>query len=202
MKAIQLARLSLSELQQYAGTNWYGDLSTPPFEDVDALDIDDALLKKVHALYTAAYRNETDKGRPLLISDPEGLLKYDVWVLLFANTDDNDPVAFMLASTTACGIKGGLLGTDGDQQSKRAILTLKTAVLQQSRVYAEVSDDLETRLKGRVPTVPFEMANKVLTTLGKTDAVPEPGSEHYTRKIGNLGRVRKLMVGKPILSEP
>lgn len=199
---MKLARLSISECQQHASTNWYGDLSEPPFEDVDALDIDDALLKKVHALYAASYGKQTDNGLPLLISDPRGLLKYDVWVLLFANTDDNSPVAFLLASTTACGIKGGLLGTDGDRKSKKAILTLKTAILQQSRVYAEVSDNLENKLKGEVPTVDFEMAEKVLATLGKSDAVAEPDGKHYTRKIGNLGKVRKLMVGKPVLSEP
>lgn len=61
-----------------------GDLG--PTEDEREQTDDDALLKNVHGLYAATYSNKTDNGLPLLISDRRRLLKYDVWVLLFAWT--------------------------------------------------------------------------------------------------------------------
>jgi hypothetical protein len=195
MDGIRLARMPLSQAANAA--DWYDSLSTEAFATIDPVDMDAALVEQVYALYKIAYAHVPPAGQYLLAS-AGALFEYDVWVLLHADDDlYGSPIAFMLARTTVCGIKGGLTGGDGTKPANKAVLTLKTSVLNRPGVFTEVSEPIEGKLWGKVPHVGFPEAQRVLAALGKTDAVAEPDGIHYRRRIGSLGSVRKVMVGRP-----
>jgi hypothetical protein len=126
----------------------------------------------------------------LHLSKPHDLLKYEEWLLFF---HEEKPVAFCLFSTSTFGLKLGLAGTDGSIEAKTLLKNYLRTVCHQLGYYAEVSHGLAHIMKS-APKVKASLARAIL---GK-EIEPSPDGYHYTRKIGSLGKVEKIMVGVPV----
>lgn len=157
-------------------------------------------LSQVFDLYRHAYAQYIDKGVEPLITEKEQLLKYNRWVL-FHHPDDPDViVGFTLFRTTPCGLKsalGGRLSTVAG--AGKMLLLFKIDAFHVAGIFGEISGALEKAIIKQVPVVPFITARKVLEVLGKRDVVVV-GDDHYSRVIGHLGCMTKVMVGRPLLT--
>ncbi len=183
-------------------TDWLTDDDHHRYQAIDPLDLPDQVLDRVYDLYKRTYAKLS--ARPLIASR-EGLLAYNRWVLLIDGrvSVGKTPapkriVGFAIFKVKEAGLKAGLTATDGSQAAKRALIQFSIRCYNTRGVFGEVSDPLETRIKDYVPVVRFGDAKKVLQQLGKADVRKTKG-DHYKRKIGRLGTVEKLMVGRPIL---
>jgi hypothetical protein len=103
-------------------------------------------------------------------------------------------VAFVLAKTTAFGVKVCATGTNGSREAKTAVIRFHIGALNTDGVYAEVSPPIEAKLAGDVPVVPVTRAGRVLESKA---IVPDTDGGHYVREVTNIGPQRKKMVGKP-----
>lgn len=172
---------------------WMVDNSHAHYHTVDIVDFPEDLLENVFELYEASYGSYKSQ----LISHSHGLLKYNRWIMFY---DDDDPekriVCFGLFKTTNFGLKSGLTGSDGSKNGKRAVLSFKISSFNTQGVFGEISGRLEERIIKDVPAVTFEKAKAILEHFGKTDVKIKSGN-HYSREIGNLGVVVKIMVGLP-----
>ena len=78
------------------------------------------------------------------------------------------------------------------------MLTFKTTAFNTNGVYGEISDPIKKRIIHDVPIVSSKKAKLILAKLGKLD-IEKHNNYHYSRTIGELGRVEKVMVGKPLI---
>lgn len=166
-----------------------------PFESADPLDFLESEIGPIFKLYKATY----GKLGPLLnVQMPGALLEYNRWVLMV--DEEGDVLAFACFKTTQWGVKLGLAAADLGARSSAAKDALKRMLrkgLNVDGVYAEVSDRLELVLSGDVPEVPPDLAERILGKATTEDA----DGRHYSRDVTNVGRKRKLMVGRPFQPE-
>lgn len=124
-------------------------------------------------------------------------MKYNRWILFYKDGDlSKKIVAFSLLRTTEFGLKAGLSGTDGAAGVKTPFISFKVASFNTDSCFGEISGRLEELIVEQVPVVNFKAAKKILEQLGKTGIVQQE-ENHYIRKIGELGVVKKVMVGLP-----
>jgi hypothetical protein len=127
----------------------------------------------------------------LKITNKNELLEYDVWELYL---DDGTPIAFSVFTTKSFGLKAGFSGSNGSSDGKRAIVTSMLRYFHLPGYYAEVSHKPEELARSyNAPVVCATFASKVL---GKPVTIEEDGL-HYTRMLGGVGRVTKVLVGMP-----
>jgi hypothetical protein len=180
--------------------HWLVDDTDSRYAEMDALDVSPDTINRVFEIYRLAYSGLNNTP---LIAEPNALLAYNRWILLREASTAEGPgpvAAFALFKVKAMGLKAGLKASDGQRASKRAIIRFAIASYNAPGVFGEISPPLETKLAGDVPVVPVDVALDVLARLGKRDVRPTH-SNHYTRRIGALGEVEKLMVGYPVGSD-
>jgi len=181
--------------------DWLLDDESEHYFDTDILDMPEELVNVVFSQYQASYENVDETPRPKLIQDADGLFKYNRWILFYEDNDPNQTViCFCLYKTTDFGLKSTLGGSDGSKAGKRCMLTFKTTAFNTDGVYGEISGPLERCIIHDVPVVPIEKTKKLLNELGKT-GIEECDDNHYSRIIGSLGSIEKIMVGKPHIRE-
>lgn len=164
-----------------------------PYQSVDPIDLDDE-LNKVYRIYIKTYEKIDSKFN---IKDKYGLFEYNRWILI--EDSNGNLLAFALLKTTAFGLKIGIVSTNQSDEGKKAVREFIWKALFVDGVYAEVSDALERVVtKRQVPTVQANEAEKILP--GKEIDIGEDGY-HYTRRITGIGKRKKIMVGRPILTE-
>lgn len=165
--------------------------SNKPFVEYDAVDIDDSLIAAVYDLYRHVYGKINNT---LYIQNEFALLKYTRWIIL---VDQSKKLAgFMLCREHPCGVKLGLTAATDSKEAKKAVVVLNRKALNVQRVFAEVSPPLENVLKGYVPLIKASDAAKVLNSSHKIKHIYKDGY-HYSREISNIGKQKKVMVGKP-----
>jgi len=184
---------------------WLTNDADSRYTAFDPIDLPDNTLRRVFRLYQNTYR---DLSAQPLISKDVGLLKYNRWILFCKEhvdpeslPEDSDIVGFALAGVKAPGLKIGLMGHDGSKEGKHGVIRFAIGSFNAKDVFGEVSPPIETIVVQSVPAVEFGDAENVLRQLGKTDVRQTTGN-HYTRAIGAIGSVEKLMVGKPRTSLP
>jgi hypothetical protein len=108
---------------------------------------------------------------------------------------DPEPEAVVVTKKRGGGSKHIGLGHDGTSDAKRAVIQKKVKDLKTSGHYVEVSGKMLDILKSKgVPVVTDEdTVRKVL----KGKDIEWHGDGSYSRHIGGLGTVRKVMMGKP-----
>jgi hypothetical protein len=123
------------------------------------------------------------------------LFKYNRWILVI--NEKNKRVGFVLGKATEFGFKVSLLGHDGSDEGKQAIIDFLKKAFNVEGVYGEVSHGVEQVVAGHAPLVPTDIA---LTVLSPKEIKPSKDGHHYKRKIMPLsGLQEKVMVGKPIV---
>lgn len=199
--ALLVARLPTGQTAKSA--DWLTDDHDRRYQATDPLDLPEGVLDRVYELYRKAYARLSP--RPL-ISERDQLLTYNRWILLVSGPSSprRTPApekidGFALLKVKDAGLKVGLLATDGSPDAKRALVRFAIRCYNTPGVFGEVSPPLETRIAGEVPIVPFRDAIRILKRLGKVD-VRKTWGEHYKRRIGRLGVIEKLMVGRPAQS--
>jgi len=144
-------------------------------------------LDSVWGMYQTTYR---DIGTG--VASPQGLFKYDLWSLCLDN--QGTPKAFTLSVHTPYGLKTGLSGFDGSPEGKaQALISLK-ARFHEPGVYSEVSHKIEAIAVA--VGAPVICARDAGTILKKPIVLLEDGV-HYQRNLTGVGRVTKMMVGRP-----
>lgn len=119
---ILVATITVDEALAPKGASWLAG-SGSPYVGVDAIDLPDSVLDRVFTLYKASYARLPSEppGTPTFnIQDARALLEYDRFVLIA--TPDSTIVGFVLAKTTAHGVKIGATGQDGSRAARAAIL--------------------------------------------------------------------------------
>lgn len=126
------------------------------------------------------------------VSNPNTMLqKYPVWWLYFHN---EVPVAFAVFKSTPYGLKAGLSGHDGSSEGKAAAVRTIRTKFKMEGVYGEVSHKVkDIALAAGAPKVPVEFVPEIL---GKP-VEPSGDGFSYTRNISGVGRVEKILIGKP-----
>ncbi len=121
----------------------------------------------------------------------EMIAKYDRWEVCLVG---GKPVQFSLYKTTPYGFKAGLAGHDGSSEGKRKAVSNLLVNLKKSGYYGEVSHKVEDiALAAGSPVVCSLDAEGVLRK--KLEHLPD--GVHYSRTLGGLGKVTKIMVGRP-----
>lgn len=106
-------------------------------------------------------------------------------------------VAFVLYKVTPFGLKAGLGGgLKTISGAAKSLILFQIAGFNEQGVFGEISDALEDKILKDVPVVPLKQALGILKAFGK-NAKAAPEADHYFRKIGALGLVKKVMVGRP-----
>ena len=75
----QYALLPLSQSKEPAA--WIVDDKHQNYQSVDILDFPQKLIAQVFILYEKTYKNYTEENEKQLISNSDGLLKYNRWIL-------------------------------------------------------------------------------------------------------------------------
>lgn len=125
------------------------------------------------------------------LTGPHELMDYDLWDLC---VDGEDKIRqFTLFKKTSLGLKSGLSGHDGSPEGKRwAVQQLKKRFAEPG-VYGEVSHKIkEIVLSLNVPAVCASFVSQVLKKTVKVE-----GPLEYSRALGDLGNVTKILVGRP-----
>ena len=194
-----VASVHVDDVDTDAG--WLTDDDDVRYRKINPIDIDE-VRDRVYEMYRGTYAGFS--AQPLIPSS-HGLMKYARWILFSkvqvpagegVTITADDISAFALFKVTNPGLKAGLKGHDDSPEARRAIVRFAVRSFNADGIFGEVSPPIEDRIRRDVPVVPFEVAREVLEQLGKFDTKAD-GDEHYTRRIGNLGVVRKLMVGRP-----
>jgi hypothetical protein len=182
-----VARVTIGSLGELAWMTTDGD----PYSPHDMLDFSvGADIGRVFELYRSTY---LPIDQSLNVLSAVGLLEYNRWILI---TDDSGAiVAFALLKVTRSGLKFGLAGHDDSMRAKLAVVTLHRNALRLEGVFAEVSPPIERALIGHVPEVPADSARSVLDK----SVTPDADGVHYFRQIVNVGRRKKLLVGRPLV---
>lgn len=192
----QFAFIPLSGARE--NTDWIVIDHDKNYRNVDVLDFPQEYINQVFTLYEKSYQKYTKKNNSQLISDPQGLLKYNRWILFYRESDpDKNMVCFSLFKTTEFGLKSSLSGTNGSKEGKQSIISFKIRSFNTFGGFGEISDRLEELILKEVPVVEFKTAKRILKGLGKKEVI-ETSNNHYKRKIGDLGIIEKIMVGLPI----
>ncbi|MCP4049985.1 MAG: hypothetical protein GY730_04695 [bacterium] len=180
--------------------SWLNEDNSENYFKVDILGEDfSKVANDVFNIYKNVYTLLFPKLK-LLFETPEALYDYNRWIL-FTNSDGKIN-GFCLLSVTDFGLKSCLLGADRDcNASKSSVVSFKKAMLNDSNSFGEVSGRLKKAIINDVPIVKVEHAIMLLESLGKSRAVPTTNENHYERELRNVGKVEKLMVGKPSLPE-
>ncbi len=163
-----------------------------PFEAIDGIDIEDDLKQAVFDMYVEAYSQLDPK---LNVTDPDALLDYTRWLLVVGGGDE--VVGFVLSKGSEYGVKVCALATDGSKPAKDAIKALLRRLFVEEGIYGEVSDAVEAIVADHAAWVGATRAAEILAP---NEIEPDEDDEdgfHYFRVIDNVGRKRKLMVGKP-----
>jgi len=164
-----------------------------PYEHTDYLDFEISdEIDAIFELYKVVYKFENDE--PLNIPNKEQLIEYNRWVILI---DDDKIVGFMAMKITSSGLKLCLFATDGSEIARSAIRAFIINALNIDGIYAEVSGAPEKIVVGHVPEVSVSKVDQVLGKPIKQDA----DGRHYRRLISRVGMRKKLLVGRPFLSE-
>lgn len=134
----------------------------------------------------------TYKSVGIPVSNPNTMLqKYPVWWLYMSG---GQPVAFAVFKSTPYGLKGGLSGHDGSSEGRSAAVKAIRTKFKMDGVYGEVSHKVkDIALAAGAPRVPVEHVPEIL---GKP-VEPTGDGYSYTRNISGVGRVEKVMIGKP-----
>lgn len=160
-----------------------------PYELTDPIDfLDSEEIQEVFQFYKQSY----EPIGSLNINEASQLLEYNRWILII---EDAKMVAFAVMKTTYAGIKLCLLGTNGSTKAKSAIKKLIRNGLNVDGVYGEVSGGVERAVIGHVPEIPPTLAEKIL----RKNVSLDKDERHYYREITNVGRKRKILVGKPLI---
>jgi len=176
---------------------WIVNDSHKNYLSVDVLDFPDELVEQVFTLYEGSYLAYKNEVNNQLIPDSYGLLKYNRWIMFYENNDpEKKVICFCLFKTTDFGLKSSLTGSDGSKTGKRSVILFKIGSFNTHQVFGEISGKLEERILNDVPVVAFKDAKRILAHLGKADVKKKSGN-HYSRKIGSLGVIVKIMVGLP-----
>ncbi len=123
---------------------------------------------------------------------PHELYDYDLWEIELDNTDT--PRAFRLYKITRFGRKAGLSGSDGSEFGRRAAKAALQTVYHEEGTYGEVSHRVaDIVLAAESPVVCADHAQAVL---GKPVKIED--AIRYTRSLGDLGPVTKVLVGRPL----
>lgn len=154
-----------------AGTDLHGDARSK---------VEDAVWSMYQKSYAAIGMHLAGKA---------DMREYDHWHVF-----GDPPHAFVASKTTPYGTKLGVLGSDGSKEGKAAVKDWLKTAFHREGTYGEVSHGVEhLALSGGAPAVP---ASEVGAILGKA-VEPSADGLHYSRNIGGVGRVEKLMVGRP-----
>jgi len=196
----QYALLPISFVKEKA--NWIVIDNSINYTSVDILDFPLELKDQVFAVYENTYKQYINTTKNLLIPEPDGLFEYNRWILFYDDQDsDKKVISFLLFKTTNFGLKSGLTGSNGSYMGRKSVISFNINSFNSEGCYGEISDKLEDAILKHVPIVDFVIAKKILTYLGKLDVVQKEDN-HYSREIGNLGILTKIMVGIPILPKP
>ena len=152
-------------------------------------DISQSIFDNIFALYKKTYGKLGMREK-----NAYGFTKYNRWILIRGNS--NNLVAFVVFKTTQWGLKLVAVCQDGSREGKDAAITFVTKALNIKGVYGEVSPPLESVLAGKVPEITVEQAREIIPH--KLDQIAEDPN-HYTREITGIGKITKLVVGKPIM---
>jgi hypothetical protein len=145
-------------------------------------------MEPVWDMYVKTYRSIGLTAK----SAEEVLGEFAVWEI--CHDDDGLPVAFTVFKKTSFGLKSGLSGSDGSPAGKANVLNALRTKFKRPGYYGEVSHKVEAiALAAGAPVVCNFYAPKVL---GKP-VEPEEDGLHYSRMLANVGRVTKILVGKP-----
>lgn len=181
-----VARISPSDHDDVAWLAGEG----PPYVQEDPLDF--AMGEEIQELFRL-YENVYRPLDPLNVLTPEQLIEFNRWILII---DEKEKiVGFVALKTTAAGIKLCLTATDGSRSAKSTVKSLNRNGLNIPGVYAEVSGKLEKVVIDHVPVVDQVLVEQVLMKPVK----PDKDGRHYSREIKNIGRKRKILVGRPFL---
>lgn len=191
----QYAVIPMSLVQTDVG--WITKDDSSNYQRIDSIDLPQEMIDKVFDLYQKSYSPYTSQGVPPLFTGSDQLLKYNRWILVYSDDDpDKNIVSFFLFKTTDYGLKSGITGSNGARPINSMVKKFKVKSLNLKNVFGEVSGRLEEIIIKEVPVVDYRTAKKILSHFGKTDVKQKTGN-HYSRSIGNLGVVTKIMVGNP-----
>lgn len=127
----------------------------------------------------------------LILSNSQEMYEYQVWEICLVG---GRPVAFNLFKKTRYGLKSGLSGSDGSLEGKRFILDMLRTKYKQPGYYGEVSHKVEEiALAAGSPVVCNIYVPEIL---GKPVTLESDGL-HYARNLSGVGKVTKILVGRP-----
>lgn len=145
--------------------------------------------RKLHLDAVWAMYENTYAQIGMHLPNPQGLLKYDEWDLYI---ESGVPLAFSLGEKTRYGIKGSLCGSY--PKGKSALTPYFQRKYKSEGYYGEASNKLKD-LFVSIDT-PVVCGAFVTQVLGKTVEVLEDGIS-YTRSLSNIGKVTKVLFGRP-----
>jgi hypothetical protein len=147
----------------------------------------DAYQADVWEMYAGTY-----KAIGLHLKGPDSLKRYAVWEVSIGK--EGKPQAFLVYKKTAYGLKAGLGGHDGSSAGKKATVDAMRSLYKKAGYYTEVSHKVEIIvLAAGAPVVCAAHVGKILGG----PVAPSKDGLHYTRALGSLGNVEKIMVGRP-----
>lgn len=147
-------------------------------------------MKYISDVYTMVISTYQKIGVP--ISSESDLLKYPIWWLY--QNEEGTPIAFNCFKDTPYGKKSGLSGSDMSPEGKATVVNLIRTKFKKNGIFGEVSHKVEEiAIAAGAPVVPARFVEEIL---GKPVEIQEDGF-HYIRNISGVGRVKKIMVGKP-----
>ncbi len=165
---------------------WIVDQESP-YKTVDPIAVPDDLLEHIYSLYKNEYSRISPK---LLLNDKDALFEYNRWILL--ENDEDNVCAFFLYKTKSYGLKLGITATDQSSFAKKALIKFHIKAFNISGVVGEISPPLEDKIINEVPRMP---AAKAAHIIDKKITLHGDGY-HYYRDIKNVGRRKKILVGK------
>ena len=158
--------------------------STKKLVGTDRLEI----LNDVWAMYIQTYKNIG-----ISVSSPNGLLKYDLWEVIYG--EENSPIAFGLFTETHYGLKFCLAGNTGTPEGKNITVSNLRSMFKKTGYYGEASHKvLEISLNAGAPVVCPAYVSKIL---GKHITPNQEKVISYFRNLEGVGMVEKVMLGTP-----
>jgi hypothetical protein len=136
---------------------------------------------------------KTYKSIGLAANSAEEMLgEFPIWEI--CHGDNGDAVAFNAFKKTKYGLKSGLSGSDGSSDGKSKAIEMIRTKFKKPGYYGEVSHKVEAiALASGAPVI---CNSYVSSVLGK-QIEPSDDQLHYSRNLGGVGRVTKIMVGMP-----
>ena len=151
----------------------------------------EAYAPPIWDLYVASY---ADKGSLNVAGATALVSEFDRWLVHKASPESGEIDAFALAKRTPFGMKLGALGTNGTTGGKLAVRAKLAELLDEEGSFGEVSGAIEKlALRSAAPAICAAYVSRVL---GKEIEL-QPDGVHYERVIKGVGKVQKMMVGRP-----